>query len=198
VTLILASRSEARRRLLAAAGVTFEVVPPAVDEAALREALAAEATPAAEAATALADLKARRVATLVPPEAIVLGGDQLLELDDEWLEKPGDRDAAREQLRRLRGRVHVLASAVVGFRNGARVWQHVEIARLRMRPFTDGFLESYLDRAGGSVLGSIGAYQLEGLGAQLMAEVEGDHFTVQGLPLLAVLAFLRDQGVLER
>jgi septum formation protein len=198
VTLILASRSEARRRLLAAAGVEFEVVTPAVDEAALREALAAEATPTEEAATALADMKARRVATVVPPEAIVLGCDQLLELDDEWLEKPGDLDAAREQLRRLRGRVHTLASAVVGFRNGARVWQHVAFARLHMRAFSDRFLESYLDRVGESVLGSVGAYQLEGPGAQLMAEVEGDHFTVQGLPLLAVLGFLRDQGVLER
>jgi septum formation protein len=193
---VLASGSSARAALLEAAGVPFVAVPALVDEASLREALQKEGVAAAEAATALAEMKARHVAARVPPEAIVLGADQLLEVDGRWLEKPADRAAAAEQLRHLRGRHHRLVSAVVAFRGGARVWQEADAATVTMRPFSDAFLAAYLDAAGDAVLTSVGAYQLEGLGAQLMARVEGAHATVLGLPLLPLLQFLRDQGVL--
>lgn len=194
--LVLASRSEARARLLRAAGLDFAQAHAPVDEEAARDALRAEGVPVEDAATALAELKASAVARTAPADAIVLGADQLLEVDGDWIEKPADLAAARRQLDRLRGREHRLVSAVVAFRGGGRVWHAVDSARLRVRACTDGFLDAYLAAAGPGVLGCVGAYQLEGLGAQLMERVEGDHFTVQGLPLLPVLRFLRDQGAL--
>jgi septum formation protein len=195
--LVLASGSAARAAMLRAAGVAFEQRVLPVDEPAVRDALRAEDVATADAATLLAELKAGRVAHGLTDEAIVLGADQLLDLDGEWLEKPTDRAAARAQLRRLSGRRHRLVSAVVGFRNGARVWHHVGIASLWVRPLSDAFIDAYLAAAGDAVLDCVGCYRLEGLGAQLMARVEGDFFTVLGLPLLPVLQFLRDQGVLE-
>jgi septum formation protein len=197
-SVVLASASPARAAMLAAAGVPVACRPAAVDEAAVREALRAEGVAAADAATALAELKGQRVAADVPPESIVIAADQILSCDGRWFDKPGDRAAARAQLAALRGRRHELASAAVAFRGGARVWHAVGTARLAVRPFSDAFLDAYLDAAGGAVLGSVGAYHLEGLGAQLLADVDGDPFVVQGLPLLPLLAFLRDQGVLPR
>lgn len=194
--LVLASRSPARLRLLEAAGVAATPVPGLVDEAALREALQAEGVRVEDAAVALAELKASFVAQRTPPDAIVIGADQLLEADGAWLEKPVDAAAALAQLQRLRGRRHRLVSAVVAFRDGVRVWHHVDTARLWLRNCSDSFLETYVAAASPDILGCVGAYQLEGLGAQLMARVEGDHFTIQGLPLLPLLQFLRDQGVL--
>ena len=193
---ILASGSRARAQLLSAAGVPFTAVPALVDEAGLRDALRAEGVRAEEAAVALAEMKAAHVAARVPEAAIVLGSDQILELDGEWLEKPSDHAAARAQLLSLRGRSHRLVSAVVAFRGGSRVWHDVDRATLAVRPFSDGFLDLYLDAAGEAVLGCVGAYQLEGLGAQLMARVAGAQATVLGMPLLPLLQFLRDQGVL--
>ena len=194
---ILASGSSARAALLQAAGVPFTIIPAPVDESSLRDALRAEGVPAAAAAVALAEMKAHHVASRAPAEAIVLGADQLLEIEGEWLEKPVHREGAALQLRRLRGRPHRLVSAVVAFRGGSRVWHDVDSATLTLRPFSDTFLERYLDAAGDAILGCVGAYQLEGLGAQLMARVEGAHATVLGMPLLPLLQFLRDQGVLE-
>ena len=194
--LILASGSPARAALLGDAGVPFTAVPALVDETGLRHALRAEGVPVEDAAVALAEMKARNVAARAPAEAIVLGADQILEIGGEWLEKPGHRDAAGEQLRRLRGRQHRLVSAVVAFRGGSRVWHAVDVATLSMRPFSDDFLDRYLTSAGETILGCVGAYQLEGAGAQLMARVDGAHATVLGLPLLPLLQFLRDQGVL--
>ncbi len=193
---ILASGSAARAALLTAAGVPFTAIPALVDEASLRDTLRAEGMAAGPAAVALAEMKAHHMAARAPDEAIVLGADQLLEVDGEWLEKPLDRAAAARQLRLLRGRSHRLVSAVVAFRGGARVWHGIDGATLVMRPFSDAFLERYLDAAGDAVLGCVGAYQLEGVGAQLMARVEGAQATVLGLPLLPLLQFLRDQGVL--
>ena len=193
---ILASRSPARARLLRAAGVEITQLEAAIDEVGVRDGLRAEGVQAEDAAVILAELKARRVADQVGPGAIVLGSDSIVDVDGEWPEKPMDRTAARAQLLRLRGRRHRLVSAAVAFRNGVRVWHHVEVASVWVRPFSDAFLEQYLDAAGTEVLGSVGAYHLEGLGAQLMARVDGDFFTVQGLPLLPVLQFLRDQGAL--
>ena len=194
--LILASGSSARASILRAAGLSFTVVPALVDEAAMRDALRAEAVPVLEAAVALAELKARHVAGRAPVEAVVLGADQLLELDTDWLEKPVDLEGAAAQLHRLRGRRHRLVSAVVAFRGGNRVWHHAEAATLDLRPFSEAFLDQYLAATGPDVLGCVGAYQIEGLGAQLMARVQGEHSTILGLPLLPLLQFLRDQGVL--
>jgi septum formation protein len=195
---ILASASAARARLLAAAGVTVERWPAAVDEDAVRDGFQAEGATPADAAVALAELKAGRVASTAPPVAIVLGADQILCCGDRWFAKPASLAEARAQLEALAGRRHELATAVVAFRNGARVWHSVTVARLWLRPCSPAFLDDYLAAIGEQALGSVGAYQIEGPGAQLLARVEGDQFAIQGLPLLEVLEFLRGQGVLAR
>jgi septum formation protein len=194
---VLASASAVRAQLLAAAGVPFEQRPAAVDEAALKEALRAAGAAAEDAAIALAELKAQHAARLMP-EAIVLGADQILTCEARWFDKPLDRAKARMQLGELAGRRHELATAVVAFRGGMRVWHHLAVPRLWLRPCSAGFLDAYLDAVGEATLGSVGAYQIEGLGAQLFARLEGDHFAVLGLPLLPLLEFLREQGVLLR
>ncbi|TDQ81945.1 septum formation protein [Dongia mobilis] len=193
--LILASGSATRARLLCEAGLDFEIMKPAVDEAAVKESCRAENASVEETATLLAGLKAAAVARRCPAGCFVLGSDQMLACDGAWFDKPADVAAAREQLRALRGRAHVLLSAVVLLKDGSRIWHHVDRAELTMRAFSDDFLEDYLARAGADVLGSVGAYQLEGLGAQLFARVRGDYFTILGLPLLPVLAILREHGM---
>jgi septum formation protein len=195
---ILASASPARARLLRAAGVEVAQRPAAIDEEAVRAALQAEGVGPGDAAVALAELKAGRVASQAPADAIVLGADQILSCDDDWLAKPADLAEARAQLERLAGRRHELATAVVAFRNGARIWHQLSIARLWLRPCSKSFLDAYLNALGEAALSSVGAYQIEALGAQLFARIEGDHFAIQGLPLLEVLEFLRAQGVLAR
>ncbi|MEZ5862335.1 MAG: Maf family protein [Geminicoccaceae bacterium] len=194
--LVLASASAARAAMLRAAGLDFTTVPAPVDEVEMRAALAAEAVASPDAATALAELKAQHVAARMPGDCIVLGADQLLELDGGWLEKPVDRAAAALQLATLGGRAHRLVSAVVAFRGGARVWHHVAGAEITLRALSAEAIEAYLDAAGEAALRSVGAYELEGVGAQLITAVRGDHFTVLGLPLLPLLQFLRDQRVL--
>jgi septum formation protein len=196
--LILASASPARARLLAAAGLLFEQRPAAVDEEAVRAALQAEQASPADAATALAELKAQRVAREGPPDAVVLGADQILTCAGRWFAKPSDLAEARAQLMELAGRAHELATAVVGLRGGARIWHSVSQARLWLRPCSAAFLDDYLASVGERALAAVGAYQIEGPGAQLFARIEGDHFAIQGLPLLEVLEFLRAQGVLAR
>lgn len=194
--LVLASASAARAAMLRAVGLDFSAVPAPVDEVEIRAALAAEGVASPDAATALAELKAQHVAGRMTGDCIVLGADQLLELDGRWLEKPADRAAAARQLEALGGRAHRLVSAVVAFRGGARVWHHVASADIMMRTLSPEAIDAYLDAAGEAALRSVGAYELEGLGAQLIANVRGDHFTVLGLPLLPLLQFLRDQRVL--
>ena len=193
MTIVLASASQARRALLTAAGLDLVVDPAAVDEGALKASLAAEGAGPAAIAEALAELKASRVSSRHPGR-LVIGADQILECDGRSFDKPANLAAARLQLSALRGRRHSLYSAALAMRDGHRLWHHVGRADLTMRAFSDSFLDSYLDRAGPAATASVGAYQLEGLGAQLFARIEGDYFIILGLPLLPLLEFLRAVG----
>lgn len=192
---VLASASRTRAAMLEQAGVPVIGQPAAVDEDEVKRSCRAEGLPVEAVAEALAELKAMRV-TRRHPGALVIGADQMLECEGDWFDKPVDRAAARDQLLRLRGRTHRLVSCAVVVRDGERLWHQVQSARLTVRPFTEAFLDDYLDRAGDRVLGSVGAYQIEGLGAQLFSRVEGDWFTILGMPLLPLLGFLRTHGVL--
>ena len=193
--LVLASASAARRALLEAAGLRFEAIAAAVDEAAIKESAKAEGIPAADAALMLAEAKARRIAQR-RPEALVIGCDQILVLGDRWFDKPEGPEGARAHLRALRGHSHLLVTAVLCWRGGERIWQHVATPRLAMRPVSDAFLDAYLALEGERVTESVGAYRLEGPGVQLFDRVEGEHAAILGLPLLALLGFLRQHGVL--
>jgi septum formation protein len=183
--------------MLEAAGLRFQAEAASVDEAEVKEAMAAEGVTAEDTAVALAAFKAERVAARFGGDVLVLGADQMLEVEGVWLDKPLTMDGARRQLQQLRGKKHRLWSAAVMFRSGSRVWHHVAHADLWMRPFSDAFLEQYLDGAGKGICQSVGAYHLEGQGAQLFSRTSGDFFTILGLPLLQVLQALRDQGVLR-
>lgn len=191
---VLASASGVRRRLLENAGVPVVVDPGRADEEEIKRAMRADGAPVEACAERLAEIKALRV-TGRHQGAIVLGADQMLELNGEWFDKPTDRQGAAEQLAALAGRTHRLVSALAAVRNGARIWSHVASAQLTMRPLTRNFIDAYLEAAGDQALHSVGGYQLEGIGAQLFARIEGDYFTVLGLPLLPLLAFLREHGV---
>ncbi|WP_149540400.1 Maf family protein [Siccirubricoccus phaeus] len=193
--LVLASQSSARRAVLAAAGLVFTAEAAAVDEAAIKEGCRAEGIPAEDAAMLLAEAKAERIARR-RPEALVLGADQMLVCDGAWFDKPADLAAARAQLLTLRGKPHVLVTALVAWRDGRRIWQHLARPRLAMRDFSEAFLDAYLAAEGEAVLGSVGAYRLEGLGPHLFRTVEGEHSAILGLPLLPLLGFLRQHGVL--
>ena len=193
--LILASRSAARAALLRRARVPFELAATAVDEAAVKASMLAEGAPARDVADALAELKAWRVASR-RPDRLVLGADQVLVCDGHLLDKPVDKAAARAHLVALRGRAHQLLSAAVVFEEARPVWRHVGRAELAMRAFSDSFLDRYLEEEGDEVLASVGAYRIEDGGAQLFSRVTGDLFTVMGLPLLELLAFLRTREVI--
>ncbi|MDP2411676.1 MAG: Maf family protein [Pseudolabrys sp.] len=186
--LVLASKSEIRGKLLAAAGLRFEIRPAQIDERA-EEAKAGVSDPSA-AARMLARVKAEAVSADNPGK-LVLGADQTLARGGLRFSKPESRVAAAEQLRALRGRTHELHSALALVRDGALQFACVDTARLTMRDFSDEFLEDYLDMAGDAALASVGAYQLEGIGVHLFERVEGDYFTILGLPLMPLLQFLR-------
>jgi septum formation protein len=196
VRLILASQSLSRRALLEGAGLAFETMPSAVDEASIKESAQAEGVSAADTATLLADAKAARIARR-HPEATIIGADQLLVCEGEWFDKPEDLAGARVHLQKLRNRAHELVTAVVVWRNGQRAWHHLATPRLAMRDFSDAFLDEYLAREGGFVTQSVGAYRLEGMGIQLMRDIRGEHTAILGLPLLPLLAYLRDAGVVK-
>jgi septum formation protein len=191
--LVLASKSAARRAVLEAAGIPLEIVSADIDERAL-EARAAPAD-ASEAAMVLAREKARvgwgRIAN-----RLGVGADQTLALGSTRFSKPANRDAAREQLRALSGRTHELHSAVAVARDGRILFSHVDRAKLTMRALSEPFLARYLAAVGPAVTASVGAYQLEGLGSHLFEKIEGDHFTILGMPLFALLSFLRREGCL--
>jgi septum formation protein len=195
--LILASGSKTRARMLRSAGVPIEIAVPNIDEPELMASLNASGATADRVAEVLAEMKAQRVAPRFPAR-YVLGCDQMLECDGRWLDKPSDRNHAREQLKMLRGTSHSLVTCAVLVRDEERIWHHVDRAELTMRDFSDDFLERYLEQAGDEILRSVGAYQLEGLGAQLFERVRGDFFTILGLPLLPVLAILRGHGIVGR
>ncbi|WP_395647232.1 Maf family protein [Terricaulis sp.] len=193
MTLILASSSAARKHMLGAAGLSFEIDPPRVDEEAAKASLRAAGMTPRNQADALAELKALSVSRARP--GFVIGADQMLALEGQTFDKPRDRDEARLHLQRLRGRAHELLTAAVVAKDGEVIWRHMETPRLRMRAFSEAFIDDYLDRVGEAALYSVGAYQLEGLGAQLFERVDGDYFAVLGLPLLPLLAFLREHGM---
>ncbi|MEM0988904.1 MAG: Maf family protein [Pseudomonadota bacterium] len=193
--LVLASASESRTRMLRNAGVDVIADPAAVDEATVRDRMLVDGASAAQIAGGLAIAKAQAVAPRHWGH-LVLGSDQILEHEGALLSKAPDRTAARAQLQALRGSTHKLISAAAIVRDGSVIWQAVDEAVLTMRPFSDAFLDGYLEAAGDAVQKSVGGYYLEGLGAQLFDKVDGDFFTVLGLPLLPVLAFLRLEGEL--
>jgi septum formation protein len=194
--LILASASPARARLLAAAGVQARVEPAEIDEIAVKQAFRADGRSAVDCALALAEAKAGWIARN-RHRALVIGADQILAYADQWLDKPADLAAARAQLKTLRGHTHELVTAVCVVQQETRLWHIVSRPRLTMRNFSDGFLDEYLAVEGAAILGSVGAYRLEGKGVQLFDRVEGDHFAILGMPLLELLAFLRNYGAVQ-
>jgi septum formation protein len=191
--LVLASRSTPRRAMLEAAGVPIEVSIPDLDERAV-EAMVWPRGPA-DAAMLLAGEKAKAVARHMPGR-LVVGADQTLALGERRFDKPRDRAAARDQLAALAGRTHYLHSAVALARDGEILFDGIDTASLTMRALSGSFLDRYMDAAGSAVLDSVGAYQLERLGIHLFERIDGDHFTILGLPLLKLLEFLRRTGSL--
>jgi septum formation protein len=191
--LVLASRSAIREKMLAAAGVAVEVRPADIDERGLEQAQSAAAP--SEIAALLAKAKAKSVERRASGR-LVLGADQILVLDGKRFAKPADRAAARAQLRALSGRSHELHSAIAFVQHQTVLFKHAAVARLTMRALSDSFLDLYLDAVGDAATASVGAYQIEGLGSQLFQRVDGDYFTILGLPLLPALDFLRRQGFL--
>ena len=194
--LVLASASPFRRRMLEAAGLSFEVAPADVDEAALKRDLLGSGSTPSTLAAALAAAKAEAVSARLPG-ALVIGADQMLALGPDLFSKPVGTPAAREQLLRLRGKSHQLHTAACLATGGKAVWTHVEIASLTMRPFSNAFLADYLRAAADRVCHTVGAYEIEGLGIQLFERIEGSLFTIIGLPLLPLLAELRARGVID-
>lgn len=191
--LILASASPSRRQLLANAGLVFDIEPSGIDEDEITRSLGSRAAPQ-ELASTLAEMKAVKVSGR-RPEAFVIGADSTLACNGRLFSKPPTMEAARKQLQALRGQQHELFSSVVVARGGVRLWHWSERARLTMRQANDAFIDAYLARAGDDVLSSVGAYQLEGLGAHLFARVDGDYFTILGLPLLPLLSYLAGHGI---
>ncbi len=194
--LILASGSPFRRALLENAGVAFEVVRPAIDERAVEAPLAETGATAEDVAQVLAEAKALAVGETYP-EALVIGSDQTLSLGERIFHKPADMEGARRHLLALSGRTHQLNSAVVLTRGSETLWRHVSIASLTMRTLSPAFIGRHLARVGERALASVGAYQIEGEGVQLFERIEGDYFTIVGLPLLPLLRQLRDTGAID-
>ncbi|WP_417687319.1 Maf-like protein [Roseibium sp.] len=196
MTLVLASGSRIRSELLKNAGLQIDIDPAGVDERAVEAPLIEAGMPPEDLAAILAEAKANDVSERRPAD-LVIGADQVLAFEGERYTKPADMEAARRQLLNFAGKTHELHSAVVLSRNGEAIWRHVSTARLTMRELTPAFVGHYLADVGEVALSSVGAYQLEGPGVQLFERIDGDYFTILGLPLLPLLEELRVQGVLE-
>ncbi|MCO5161475.1 MAG: Maf-like protein [Mesorhizobium sp.] len=194
--IILASASPFRLAMLRNAGIETEANPSRIDERAVEEAVGDAAISPENLAWILAEAKAEEVSERFPG-ALVIGSDQTLSLGDDVLHKAADMEEARRRLLRLSGRTHHLNSAVVLARDGKALWGHVSVARMTMRELDPGFVGRYLSRVGDQVLRSVGAYQIEGEGIQLFDTIEGDHFTIVGMPLLPLLAELRRLGAID-
>ncbi|RUM98588.1 Maf-like protein [Pseudaminobacter arsenicus] len=194
--IILASGSPFRKTLLANAGIGFDAVPADVDERALEAPLEGSGATPEDVALILAEAKALNISEK-NPGALVIGCDQTLSLGDRVFHKPGDKEEARRHLLTLSGKTHQLNSAVVLARDGETLWRDVSIARLTMRKLDPAFIGRHLARVGDKALASVGAYQIEGEGIQLFEKIDGDYFTIVGLPLLPLLAALREYGALD-
>ena len=192
--IILASASKSRAHILCAAGVPHQIVPADVDEAAVKLSLTQEGAPPFAVAETLAELKAQQVSRR-HRGALVIGADQVLECGGRLFDKPADLDQARAHLGAFRGRRHTLLASVAMVRDGTVIWQYNDQAHLEMRDLSDAFIEWYIEQMGDQICESVGAYKLEGLGAQLFSKIEGDFFSILGLPLLPLLDVLRNQGV---
>ena len=194
--IVLASASVARQKMLAAAGVPAISDAAHIDESAVKGSMAQRGATPRDVAIALAEFKAGQVSSR-HPGALVIGADQILECDGRMYDKPSSLAAARQQLLDLRGRTHTLVSAVVVVRDRQRLWHESAAARLTVRAFSDRFLDDYLTRLGDAVCRSVGAYQLEGLGVQLFSKIDGDFFTILGMPLMPLLSYLRGNGAIS-
>jgi septum formation protein len=195
--MILASTSPIRLQMLRAAGLDPTPVAPRVDESSIRDALTAEGANPRDIADTLAEMKARKVAEK-HPDAMVLGCDQVLALDRETFAKPETPDDARAHLRQLRGKTHKLLSALVIYENAEPAWRYLGEARLTMHDFSDAYLNDYIDRNWDSIRYSVGCYKVEEEGVRLFSAITGDHFTILGLPLLPLLAYLGNRGMIAR
>ncbi|HEY2661745.1 MAG TPA: Maf family protein [Caulobacteraceae bacterium] len=191
---VLASQSQSRAALLSAAGVSFTKVSSGVDETSIKNQMLAEGATPLQIAAALGEAKALAVSAHTP--GLVIGADQTLELDEKLYDKADTLEGARERLWAFRGRTHQLHGGLTLAENGAVVWRYTESSSLTVRDFSDAFLDDYLERHGQAVLSSVGCYHLEGAGAQLFERIEGDYFAILGLPLLPLLAVLRERGAI--
>ena len=192
--IILASGSESRRSLLAGAGVDAQCIKPNVDEDTARAAMRAEGVTVRDQAMQLAEMKALKVSRTT--QGLVIGGDQMLNLEGQAFDKPKDLAGAKAHLEALSGKAHHLETAIVIAENGEFVWRHLARPKLTVRILSNAFIETYIETCGTSLLSTVGAYKLEGPGAQIFSRIEGDYFSILGLPLLPLLDYLRVRGVL--
>ncbi len=195
-TLVLASSSPFRRMLMDNAGLSFDAQAADIDERAIESVLAQSHANPEQVASELARAKALDVSLRIP-DAIVIGSDQTMSLGNRVYHKPKNREEAKNHILSLSGKTHRLNSAIALAQNGELLWDHISHADLTVRPLTDEFVEGYIGRCGDRLLGSVGAYQLEGEGIQLFSEIQGDYFTILGLPMLPLLAKLRDLGAID-
>lgn len=192
--IVLASGSASRRALLAGAGIPARNIKPNVDEESARASFRSENMPVRDQAMQLAEMKAVKISRAEP--GLVIGGDQMLNLEGTAFDKPIGMDGARKHLLAMSGKTHVLETAIVVAENGMPVWRYLARPKLTMRALSEEFIDQYLEETGEVILDTVGAYQLEGLGAQLFSDIEGDYFTILGLPLLPLLDYFRTRGVL--
>lgn len=196
LNIILASGSASRRSLLAGAGVQAQSIKPNVDEEAAKRTMRADGVSVSNQAMQLAELKAVKVSSQV--DGLVIGGDQMLNLDGEAFDKPINLDGAARHLKKLSGKTHTLETAIVIAENGIPTWRHLARPHLTVRTLSNEFIDTYIQSCGPPLLTTVGAYQLEGLGAQLFSRIEGDYFSILGLPLLPLLDYLRIRKVLSQ